>query len=377
MSGATRLGCSLWDWDRFVVLSYPSRNLFLALYTCPNVKRSIPGLFHGGIASLAESSRMAPDEVVAALDDLVRRGLAEWDRDHHVIRLTALPDTLERPMNGRVLHSWWTRFQVVPSCGVRDAHIALVRWLLETGGAVTEDHSKAWDKTFGSLQIPARRRRGVREVRPDASASHPQADLFASAGLGYRIGIPSGSGSSESGSESEGLPRAHAIPGPGLVVDAPPPATVPALAPSDPAVQEPPLARVIALPVARAAKTTLPFTIANMLDAVEGASAGRFITGVFDPRLAKPLTDLIRLCDDQGMGVEAFAQVGAWLATGILDWRGEVLGPKWLATTGKFFDALNQARATPPPARRGDHRRPTPPQPQPSTSPPGGQRRKL
>jgi hypothetical protein len=148
-------------------------------------------------------------------------------------------------------------------------------------------------------------------------------------------------------------------------------------------VQEPPLAQVIALPVARAAreaqaKAPLPFTIANMLDSVEGHAAGRFITGVFDQRLAKPLTDLIRLASDQGLDIGAFAEVGTWLATGVWDWRGEVLGPKWLATTGKFFDALNQARATPPPARRGDHRRPH--LPQHSTPPPTsseGGRRKL
>jgi hypothetical protein len=371
----TSLGCGIWGWDRFVALSYASRNLYLALYTCPNVKRTVPGLYHGGIASLAESARMPPDDLLASLNDLIDRGLAEWDRQHHVIRLTELPDGGERPSNGRHLRGLWNRFRTIPACGVRDAHVATLKVLLESGN-VTEDHARAWEETFGTVVIPARRRRGARSALPEGAEQTGQGVLFRSADLGYPMPYPMAYPQDQDPEQDQDLDRVSDLV---VTVPAPPPAaeqatTTPAPAPA-PAPEHEVLAPVIALPVARprvVAKPPLPFTIAELLDTLEEHSAGRFKTGVFDQRLAKPITDLIRQCDDQGVDLAGVAEVARWLASGALDWRKQVFGPSWVAASGKFFDALNQARAKPPPqvARRAAP-------PPPASFPGNGGRRKL
>ena len=109
MSRHTNVGCAIWDWPRWVTLSVGGRNLWWALYTSPEVKRMPPGLWHGGVAALAEAARVDTAEGSTALDELLERGLAAHDPLARVIRLTELPDRGERAPNGRVVRSWWTR----------------------------------------------------------------------------------------------------------------------------------------------------------------------------------------------------------------------------------------------------------------------------
>jgi hypothetical protein len=356
LSGVTRVGCGIWDWDRFVALDCRSRILYLALYTSANVKRTVPGLFHGGLGALAEAARMPAQDTVEALDDLIRRQLAEWDKHHQIIRLTELPDAEERPFNGKTILGWWNRFQSVPACGVRDAHVQVLRGLLDAGVA-TADHEKAWEKTFATVKVMAPRRRGVRALLPPSSEDSPQADLFASADLGNRIRYPIGypqDQDQDQDSDLETVSASPPVPVPVPVVSAPPPAP-----PPPPPVQEPALAPVIALPVTR--KGPLPFTIADAITALESSSRGRFVGTVFDQRLAKPITDLIRQCAEQGIGVDAFQEVGAWLGRGGMNWCRDALGPSWLAKSGAFFEALNQARAARASPARGGRADPSPP----------------
>lgn len=187
MTAFTRVGSSLWDWEPFTNLSNDGRVLWLALYTSGEAKRHVPGLWQGGIASMADAARMERDPVVSALDECLVTGMVEYDQKARVLRLCQLPDAGEYPSNGNILRSWWRRFKTVPDCPVRDAHVRTIRWLLDEGAkqagkSVTPDHLAAWQETFGQIAIPENRRRGVRRLADSDTSTQAQPSLFAPMG---------------------------------------------------------------------------------------------------------------------------------------------------------------------------------------------------
>ncbi len=124
MSGFTRLGTAIWDWEPFIDLDNNTRVLWLALYTSATAKRNVPGLWHGSVASMADAARMQADDTIQSLDKLIDRELAEFDTKLRVLRLTSLPDCGESPTNGKTIHGWWNKFTVMtPACAIRDAHV--------------------------------------------------------------------------------------------------------------------------------------------------------------------------------------------------------------------------------------------------------------
>lgn len=183
MSDFTRLGCSLWTWDPWVALDCQARMLWLALYTTGEAKRIVPGLWHGGISTLAEAAQLENNQVWSSLDVLLEHDLVEYDRKLRVIHLTVLPDAGERPMNGKHILGWWNRFISVPKCAARDAHVHVLRWLIDQG-KVTEDHEACWGKTFGDAEkiaVPPPRARSRRRLVDESDTSTPvQPSLFAS-----------------------------------------------------------------------------------------------------------------------------------------------------------------------------------------------------
>jgi len=85
--------------------------------------------------------------------------------------------------------------------------------------------------------------------------------------------------------------------------------------------------------------TPMPFTIAQGFEALESKSQGRFITGNFDPSLAKRVTDVIR----HTAVLADWELVGRWMAG---TWPQDItIGPGWIATAGKLTDAISKARA--------------------------------
>jgi len=181
----TRLGSSLWDWEPWVALPCAPRILWLALFTSGEAKRHAPGLWQGGIPSMADAAKLPGDEVVTALDALIERGMVEYDSKYRVLRLCELPDAGEYPSNGKMIRGWWTRFRSVPECGVRDAHVVTLRWILDTGARlsgkeVSADHENAWRDTFARVAIPPPRRRGVRRLADSDTSTHTQPSLFGS-----------------------------------------------------------------------------------------------------------------------------------------------------------------------------------------------------
>lgn len=159
--------------------------LWLALYTSPEAKQSVPGLFAGSINTMAESIGSPPDEVRRCLDRLIEDDLVEIDVPNRVLRMTVLPDSGESPTNGNTIRGWWRKFQNVPPCAVRDAHVPILLWIMQewsraNNKAISADHMKAWAETFGRVSVPAARPRPKRHQQTSlflASSSASDPDL--------------------------------------------------------------------------------------------------------------------------------------------------------------------------------------------------------
>lgn len=183
MTAFTRVGCSIWDWEPWTELSPNARLFWWALYTTAEAKRHPPGLWHGGLPTMADAARMRPDDVRDGLDELLDHDVVEYDPKTRVLRLCVLPDAGEYPSNGKVILGWWTKFQTVPACAVRDAHVRTLRWILDEGAQrackiITPHHEEAWSTTFAKVTIPAPRRRGIRRLADSDTSTGAQPSLF-------------------------------------------------------------------------------------------------------------------------------------------------------------------------------------------------------
>lgn len=183
MSAFTRLGSSLWEWEPFTQLEAGPQILWMGLYTTAEAKRVMPGLWHGSITTMADACRKPVDETRIYLDALLDAELVEFDIKLRVLRMTQLPDAGESPPNGNVLRSWWRRFTTVPACAVRDAHVPLVRWMMDTwsrenGKPISHGHEEAWKETFGRVVVPAPRKRGIRRLAESDTSTPLQPSLF-------------------------------------------------------------------------------------------------------------------------------------------------------------------------------------------------------
>lgn len=182
----TRIGELLWSWEPFTKLSSDAKILWLALYTGPTAKRYLPGLWHGTPQGMADDARMPAVDAMNALDKLLEAELVEYDAKHRLLRFTELPDAGDWPAQPYIMKSWWSRFQALPACAVRDAHVPLMRWLLDKGAATSETnrsgkpslkHEELWAMTFGTVQVPVHRKRGMRRLEI-GTATAVQPSLF-------------------------------------------------------------------------------------------------------------------------------------------------------------------------------------------------------
>lgn len=178
----TRLGCELFYWAPFVALDDSSQILWLTLYASSAAKRLVPGLWHGGIGTITDATpRWTREKTVRYLDTLIERRMVEFDQHSSVLRLTQLPDAGERAHNPQALAGWWSRFLLVPACRVRDAHVNLLRWMLEQGH-ISDTMREGWVKTFGTVKIPSSDARPQLLSSSDTSTK-VQPSLFASPAL--------------------------------------------------------------------------------------------------------------------------------------------------------------------------------------------------
>lgn len=189
-SDFTRIGYLFWEWQPIRHMDPLALKLWLVIYT----KSAIPGLWCGDIPDLSSQSFLTAEETLRGLEILRERELIEFDRSNRVLRLTKLPDAGEWPAAPAILKSWWSIFQrKIPACAVRDAHVTMLRWLLDEGakhasknttGKPSALHEQLWEATFAQVAIPASRRRGVRSFGEADMGSEAQQSLFQDAHRG-------------------------------------------------------------------------------------------------------------------------------------------------------------------------------------------------
>lgn len=187
MSLFTKIGTGLWNWDPFRrlernyddVVGRCTKLFWLGLYTTPEAKMVVPGMFLGSITTMADACRIPADDARTYLHRLVEDDMVEYDIERRVLRMVALPDYGESPTNGKAILGWWRRFQTVPECNVRNAHVSTLRWIIDewcrhSGKALSHDHANAWSQTFGQISVPLAKRRSPKHVQTDLfTASDP------------------------------------------------------------------------------------------------------------------------------------------------------------------------------------------------------------
>jgi hypothetical protein len=189
MADYTSLGAQIWRWRRWRNLDATTRLFWLGLYTSLHAKRMVPGLWHGSIPIMVDETGFSPEHVIRSVDRLLEADLIEYDRDTEVIRMTELPDAGEWPSNEMWLKGWWNRFTTVPACAIRDAHVTTLRWILDRGAkdrgkVVSNKVEQVWLETFGRIDIPTQRRRGISRLEGDSDTSTAvQPSLFSAPSL--------------------------------------------------------------------------------------------------------------------------------------------------------------------------------------------------
>lgn len=96
-------------------------------------------------------------------------------------------------------------------------------------------------------------------------------------------------------------------------------------------------------------KKKLPYTIAEVAKVLSEESGGLFNPDMPDTRLAKPVTDVIRQLDGNGVTLADISAAGRWIAKG--GTGGHEVGMLWLAGVGKLGNAVAQARKMTSPSK--------------------------
>ena len=362
MSVFTSISSRLWLWEPFRRLPRShddeigrhAQLFWLALYTMPEAKLHVPGMIMGSVTALAEGCGFQPDLARSCLDRLIEAELVEYDVERRLLRMTQLPDAGEYPRNDKVILSWWRRFQAVPPCPLRDAHVATLKWLLEehireTGKAPTDKVRDAWAQTFGTISMPATRRRGVRRMQQslpfldapidpetgsvglvveqplpvpavdNSAETEIKNQVVSSTRVEQEIGTGTGTGISGSGSGG-GSGEGHD--------------------PGNASSSRPHLALV-------PAPSTGPYTAAELLQHLATRAAGRVTARMHDESLWPALERTAAQLHEHRVSLDDLALLARWLSRGMaVDGDGKrILGPPWVARPNAVLNALRAAQA--------------------------------
>lgn len=304
-------------WAPLTECSIAARWAWVAMWASAEMRRCCVGLFPGGVSLFADVCRIPFGDAVGVLDELVQRSLVEHDPVNRIIRFLTLPSRACRPANGSVLNGWWGGFKLLPVCAVRDRHVPLIEWLCEP---FTDDHRNVWEDTFGTVQRVVENSDASYTVYQVPDPSSNQRNLFDSRGLVHRVGhgvsisTPiSISTSPEREHEREGYPQAADGPEPYLAEG-----TDPGLRP-------------------------LTLTSAAMLNAIAGASGGRFGADLVDSRLRPQLDSVAAECSLAGVTLADLDLAGRFLHAGGLAHRDD-LGASWATRPGNVMSLVSSAR---------------------------------
>ena len=305
----TRLGAIVFDWPPYYERSMEGRNLWLALYASPQSKKGIPGLFHGGVGALSEAARMGAGPAIEALRELCDAGVAEYDERSRVIRMTKLPDKLEKPANGKVLKMFWNRWKDFPDSHLKYRHIATVHWLCEEllENHKKPEHRRTWDETFGTVPVDKWNAVDKRLTVADtvSTATPTQPSLFSATSptiptVTTTVGLTHQEREKE---KSKAQGTKHKVSS--------------GLPPS--------------------------LTIEDILGALQRTAAHRVAVEIYDERIGERLWDLAAQCDRQGVKVPDIELAGDWLTAGGLHYRDD-LDAKWLSHDGNLIGMVANAK---------------------------------
>jgi hypothetical protein len=205
----TKIGCGLFAWTPYVRLRRAdgtgnAAHLWQVLLMSAPAKLWIPGLWYGGLGTMADNARLTHQETYEALGVCIAQAMVEYDERTQVLRLTQLPDRCERAPNPSCLRGWWSRWQNVPDCSVRDRHLDLMVWLhlpfKASKRSAKEEMQRAWEETFGTAisasgsGFGSDQKLSTPSSDRASSALPPQLDLYATPSLRHREGdgVPHG-----------------------------------------------------------------------------------------------------------------------------------------------------------------------------------------
>jgi hypothetical protein len=252
---------------------------------------------------------MGAGPAIEALRELCEAGLAEHDERCRVIRMTQLPDKLEKPANGKVLKMFWNRWKDFPDSHLKYRHIAMVFWLCEDllENEKKPEHLRTWEDTFGT--IPVDKWEAVDKsftVADTVSTGTPsQPSLFSATSPKVpTVTATVGLTHQEREKEKSKAQRAKHKVSSGL-----PPS----------------------------------LTIEDILDALRRTAANRVAVEIYDERIGERLWDLAAQCDRQGVKIPDIELAGEWLASGGLHYRDD-LDAKWLSYDGNLIGLVANSK---------------------------------
>lgn len=146
-------GISLFSWEKLMKCTFAGRWLFVTCLGDGNAKRSVPGLWPGNEYAMAAAISANLSEACTALDDLIVNQLVSYDQRNMLVRILDMPDAFERPHTFQAISSMWNRFRSIRQCPQRDAHVPMLKWMLEQG-KVNEKMQETWRTTFGTIRVP-------------------------------------------------------------------------------------------------------------------------------------------------------------------------------------------------------------------------------
>jgi hypothetical protein len=154
----TKVGCGLFSWEPYLNLrraSADGAHLWQMFFMGPTAKTLLPGLWMGGLGTMADQARLTPPEARAALEACETMEMVEFDARTQVLRLTKLPDKGEAAPSPNCLLGWWERRKtIVPDCGVRERHLDLMAWLhlpiTPSKRSQKDEMRRVWEETFGA-----------------------------------------------------------------------------------------------------------------------------------------------------------------------------------------------------------------------------------
>jgi len=270
------------------------------------------------------------------------------------VRFTQLPDALEYPPNPNVLRGWWRKFQVIPDCPIKNAHVTVLRWLLDervrnTGKGLPEKMVDVWDQTFGTIAVPAPRRRGVRRLQMNLfpEASDPEVDRLGNGSPS--VDEPRFVSSAAFDPKPKEIKSPETVPEPfrnGRVQDQDQ-VSVSSLSGGGSGEGHDTGTSSSSRPHLAIVPESTPYTAEQMLKTLERDAKMRFVVGYEDPTLWPALRDVVTQLCERGIGLADLALLSSWMGRGLAVEGTEgrpYLGPWWAARPNHVLFAVQRAR---------------------------------